>query len=1003
VDLLERALAEVVRRHDVMRTTFQIVDGRPVQIVHPDMPVAIAVLDLRSDPDADAQALRRLRESRSGFDLTTGPLLELWLFRIADEGYVLGCRTHHLISDGWSDDVLIREITTGYLAFAADQQPQLPSLPIQYADYAIWQRDQLQGRRLDDLLSHWREQLAGAPTSLELPLDHPRPNQQTFVAATYPIDIPAGVTARLVALGQAERATLFMTTLAAVAVLLGRYSGQDDILIGSPVANRTRVETEGLIGCFINTLVLRARLSGNPTFRDLVGRMRETALTAYAHQDMPFERLVEELQPDRDTSRNPLFQVMFALQNSPRAELAIGDISLVPMEIDNGVAKFDITIDIHEYEGALTGRVQFDSALFDPATCERFLGQLIRVLDVASADPDRPIRNLPILRDDELETVLVDWNATDRAHDIVGIHELFAARAAEDPAAVAVTAPDGDLTRGELVARASAVAARLRTLDVGPDTRVCLYVERSTDLAVGILGILGAGGAYVPLDPAYPRDRVAFVVEDAAPAVVVTQSRLLGGLPLTDADIVCLDTMSYEVEPAPLFESPIDPDHLAYMIYTSGSTGVPKGVMISHRAVTNMILSTIDHIEATASDVVLQYATCCFDVSVLELFLAFSTGARLVIPSAETVLSPTHLTRLMQEEKASIVDIPPAMLELLPDGGFPDLRIQFIGCEAFSGDLATRWQAPGRRLINGYGPTEATVMMTLEELRGTYDRMPPIGTPMPNHQAYVLDHRMLPKPVGAVGELYIGGTGLARGYFGRPDLTADRFVPNPFGAPGSRLYRTGDLARYRPDGVLEFRGRADLQVKIRGHRVELEEIESALALHPDVMQAVAVLRESEDAKGVLRKRIDAYVLPQPGSALAGHELRDWAKERLPQYMVPSAVVLVSQFPVLASGKVDRSALAEPDVRVAGGTDYAPPRTEIEELLAGTVFAEILGVDRVGIHDGFFDLGGDSLQLAAAQAQIAELLDVDIPLRTLFEAQSIAELSAYLHDRETGEL
>ncbi|MGQ0825924.1 MAG: non-ribosomal peptide synthetase [Actinomycetota bacterium] len=997
VRLLERSLAEVVQRHETLRTRFPTSAGQPCPVVEESMPSSIEVVDLRDRADAEAEAMRLLRQGgRDPFNLATGPLFEVRLLRIADDEYILLDLMHHMISDGWSDDVMIRDLTAVYLAFDAGEPSPLIPLPIQYSDYARWQRDRLRDDVLAGLLEYWRAQLAGAPTALELPIDHPRPATQRFISATYQFETSREVTERLRALSQSEGATLFMTVLAAIDVMLSRYSGQTDILVGSPIANRTHIDTEDLIGCFINTLVVRADLSGNPTFRELLGRVRKVALGAYEHQDLPFERLVDELQPERDLSRNPLFQIMFALQNSPKAELQLGKFRLAPLELDNGVAKFDLTIDLREYDGALRGRFQFDSDLFEPETCERMVSHFHHLLAGVVADPDSRLSDLPLMSDAELHEMLVERNATERSYEVCCIHELVEAQVARAPDATAVRAPDGDLTYGELDARSNMLAGRLRSLGVGPDTTVGLCVERSVHLPVGILGILKAGGAYVPLDPRYPLDRLAYMLTDAQAPVLVTQRHLLGALPAHDGHVVCIDAQDSPDVGATIAVPELTPDHLAYVLYTSGSTGLPKGVMISHRAVTNLMLATLDHVEAAPTDVVLQFATFCFDVSVLEIFIAFCAGARLVIPSSETVLSPAALTILIQKEQITICDIPPAVLELLSPDACSSLRIQFLGCEAFGGGLATRWQAPGRRVINGYGPTEATVMMTLMELEGVYEHMPPIGFPMPNHQVYVLDRWMRAVPIGVPGELYIGGVGLARGYLNRPELTADRFVPNPFGGEsGSRLYRTGDLTRFRPDGSLEFLGRVDQQVKIRGYRIEIGEVETVVARYRGVQQSVVTVHEPTPDT----KQLVVYVLVSRADEFDTVELRSFLAESLPSYMVPHLIIPMERFPLLPSGKVDRGALPDPAQAVAArAAEYEAPRSELERLLADSVFSEVLGVENVGIHDNFFELGGNSLRLAELQSQIAETLDVDVPLRVLFQAASIAELSDFLDAR-----
>ncbi|WFF05904.1 amino acid adenylation domain-containing protein [Micromonospora sp. WMMD1076] len=993
-----RSLAEVVRRHEIMRTRFTTVGGEPRQVVLPDVPVAVELVDLHAEPDPPAAAERFVAEHRADtFDLAGGPLFRTWLLRLGGDEHLLLHLTHHIISDGWSDDVLVREIATIYQALADGGESPLPPLPVQYRDFAAWQRERLSGERLERLLGHWRDRLGDAPRTVELPTDHPRPAVQRLAGITCPVRIPATTTRALRAVARAGDATLFMVVLTAVDVLLARYSGQNDIVVGTPVAGRTTPETEALIGCFINTLVLRTDLSGHPTFRQAVARVRQVALAAYANQELPFERLVELLQPDRDTSRNPLFQVMFALQNSPPTDQRFGPFTLSPVELDNGVAKFDLTIDLREFDGELVGRLQFDSDLFDPATCERMTRHFTTLLTAVAQDPDQAVSDLPLLDAAEAALVTGEWNATEVAHELESLHRLVERAAARWRDTIAVSAPDGQLTYRELNRRADLVARALREAGVGPDTLVALFVDRSVALPVGILGILKAGAAYVPLDPTHPADRIAAMLSDAAVAAVLTTGALRDVLPAQPAPVLAVDALPPASGTGALPDVPLDA--LAYVIYTSGSTGRPKGVMISHRAVANMIRSTLDDIGVDPGDAVLQYATVCFDVSVLEIFIALCGGTRLVIPDSETVLNPHALTRLVQAEQVTVFDIPPAVLELLDADATPSLRVQFIGCEAFGGPLATRWQRPWRRLINGYGPTEATVMMTLMELDRPYDRMPPIGTPMPNHQAYVLDERLHPVPVGVGGELYIGGTGLARGYLHRPGLTADRFVPDPFARhPGGRLYRTGDLAAYRADGVLSFLGRVDRQVKIRGYRIEIGEIEATLGTHPLVGQAVVAVRgDSTDSKHLV-----AYVQPAGAAGFTSGEIRDWLGRLLPAYLVPQVIVPIDALPLLPSGKVDRAALPDPATLTASRPDEDRPaataRTAMQRRLVEDVFGPVLGVADLDVRENFFQLGGNSLHLAALQSRIAEVLGVEVPLRTLFQMPSVAALATHLEGR-----
>jgi amino acid adenylation domain-containing protein len=990
-ELLERSLCEVVARQESLRTRFVIDQGRVAQLSEPSMAADLQVTDLRAVGDPMGEAWQRIEAARAHrFDLERGPLFSFQLFQVDDERYVFLSLMHHLISDGWSDDIFLREVVTCYEAFRAGAQPALPALPIQYSDYAEWQRQELATGKLADQLAYWRRQLADCPASLDLQIARPRPQQQRFTARTLPIEIAPEALAGLRALCHAEGTTIFMTVLAAIQVLLMRYSGEPDVTVGSPVAGRRKIETEHLIGCFINTLVLRGNLSGEPTFRELLARTKAMALAAYANQEVPFATVVDDLSPDRDMGRNPLFQVMFALQNSPSTELRLGDFTLSPLALDNGVAKFDITIDLREFNDALIGRVQFDSDLFDAQSCEMFNGHLSHLLSVVCQLADQRISDLPLMPPGELTRLLATWNATERQDRFTALHHRVERHASERADAIAIRAPDGQLSYGELDRRASQLASELHARGIGADAMVALCVERSCHLPVGIMGILKAGAGYVPLDVALPTERIEFIVSDAAAPVIVTQSHLVPRLGAHAAQIVIVDTLGPTPTPPPA--PTVLPDSLAYVIYTSGSTGHPKGVMISHEAVTTMIESTLSETGIGPGDAVLQFATSSFDVSVLEIFAALCSGGSLVIAGADTVLNPAALTSLMRAEQVTAADIPPAMLERLPADQFGSLRIQFIGCEAFSGDLATRWQSPARRLINGYGPTEATVMMTLMELDRPYDRMPPIGFPMPNHQAYVLDDRVQPVAVGLVGELYIGGHGVARGYLRRPGLTASKFVPNPFTArPGARMYQTGDLVRYSPDGALNFVGRSDNQVKIRGYRIEIGEVEAALTACPGVQQAAVVTDGANAAK-----RLIAFVTAESGARLDREELRSRLAAQLPSYMVPQHIVPVPAIPLTASGKVDRNALRDRGVRTA---DFSPaqdePATPLEKLLAGSVFANVLDVEHVDVHDSFFGLGGNSLQLVELQSRVKDLLSVEVPLRVLFDQSSVSQLADYL--------
>jgi len=1004
VAAVERAFNEVVRRHEVLRTTFATAGDSPVQVIAPDLRLAVGVTDLRHLPDGERAAEAgqlASAEARRPFDLGRGPLMRVSLLRLGEEEHVLLLTLHHIVSDGWSMGVLMREFMALYEAFVAGRPPGLPELPIQYADFACWQRQWLQGEVLQEQLAYWKKQLGDLPV-LDLPSDRPRPAVQTFRGTGEGRAMPAELGERLRNLSRREGVTLFMTALAAFVALLHRYTGQDDIAVGSAIAGRNRAEIEPLIGFFINMLVLRTDLAGDPTFREVLRRVREVTLQSYMHQDLPFEKIVGALRPERDASRTPLFQVSFTLQNAPTQRLELPGLTFSFPDIDLGTSRFDLALNVAETADGLLAAAEYSTDLFDQATIARLLRHYQTVLEAVVADPDVRLSYIPVLDAAERHEMLVAWNDTRRDFLCACAHTLFEAQVERTPDGVAATFEGRQLTYGELTRRANQLAHHLRRLGVGPEVLVGICVERSLEMVVGVMGILKAGGAYLPLDPTYPKDRLQFMLEDAQVPVLLTQERLLPLLPEHGARVICLDAGWDEIarERADNPENIATPASLAYVIYTSGSTGKPKGVLIEHRAVANFIASTTSIFEVTPQDRILQFASLCFDVSVFEMFTALLSGATLVLGSRETLLSPPALTQLMKEGGVTITDLPPAMMTLLPSEEFTTERIVFVGGEAFSGDLVNRWALPGRHFYNGYGPTESTVTMTLKECTGTWTQSPPIGRPMPNHQVYILDKRLNPVPVGVPGEMYIGGAGLARGYLNRPDLTAAAFIANPFGSePGARLYRTGDLARFLPNGDIDFLGRVDTQVKIRGFRVELGEVEAALSRHPAVKQAVAMARE--DTPGT--KRLVAYLLCDPGAAPSVGDLRAFLGQKLPAYMLPSAFVMLETLPMTQSGKVDLRALPVPPAdRPDLGHEFVAPRTEVEQALADEIFAAVLGLEHVGVDDNFFELGGNSLQATQIVSRVRGTFQVEVPLRVIFEAPTVASLARVIEERRQAQ-
>ncbi|HET6262476.1 MAG TPA: amino acid adenylation domain-containing protein, partial [Chloroflexia bacterium] len=905
---LERSLAELVRRHEALRTTISVVEGEPVQVVAPsaDSPLPVVDLSHMREEAREAEAHRLAEEeARKPFDLAQGPLIRITLLRIGEQDHMLLLTMHHIVSDGWSMQVFYEEMQSLYNAFTVGQPSPLAKLPVQYADYAVWQRQWLQGETLQAQLDYWKAQLAGAPPLLELPTDRPRPHAQTYGGGHETIHLPVSLARQLEALGRREGATLFMVLLAAFDTLLHRYTGQSDVVVGSPIAGRTRQEIEGLIGFFVNTLVLRASFAGDPTFREVLRRVRETALGAYDHQDVPIERLVEELQPERSLGRTPFFQVMFVLQNAAIADPKLKDIEAHTFIVDSGTAKFDLSLDMQNDEEGLHGVLEYNLDLFDPSTITRMLGHFQALLEGIVANPNRRVSELPLLTQEERHTLLVEWNDTHRDYpQDLCIHQLFEEQVKRTPDEVAVVFGQEQVTYSELNSRANKLARHLRRVGVEPEVLVGLCVERSIEMVVGLLGILKAGGAYVPLDPTYPKDRLSYMLADSQAPVLVTQERALSGLFDGGVNAQGVQVIYIDREWATLegesgtdldeAEVGVTPENVAYTIYTSGSTGLPKGVLVPHRGLCNVITEKIRTYGVQPDSRVLQFVAFSFDVSVAEVFTTLVAGARLTLSAADDLLPGPPLVKLLKEQEVTTILMPPSVLNSLPDADLPALRSIVVGGENCSAEVVARW-APGRRFFNTYGPTEATICNTIVECVPD-GRKPPIGRQIANTWIYLLDRYGQPVPAGVAGEMHIGGAGLARGYHRRPDLTAERFVPNPFASAeyrvpsaesipqsefstphsvGTRLYKTGDLARYLPDGSIEFLGRRDHQVKLRGFRVEIGEIEVALSAHPAVREAVVMARE--DTPG--SKRLVAYVVPEPGKECVPSDLRAYLLSR----------------------------------------------------------------------------------------------------------------------------
>jgi amino acid adenylation domain-containing protein len=1008
---VQQSLNETVRRHETLRTTFGEVDGRPVQVIAPSLLLEVPVVDLTALPPAKQEVeVQRLatEEAERPFDLSCGPLLRTTLLRLAVDEHVVLLTMHHIVSDAWSMGVLVRELIAGYLARAGGHPLTLPDLPVQYADFASWQREWLEGPMYETQLAYWRQQLTGAPGLLELPTDRPRPALRSHRGERTLWPLSHELSDRVRSLSRREGVTLFMTMLAVFQTLLARYSGQDDIVVGAPIANRTRSDVEGLIGVFVNTLVMRTDLSGNPTFRELLGRVRQVAVAAYAHQDLPFEKLVDELQPQRGLNHTPLFQVMLVFPPVRLPETHGRSASFV--QVHSGTAKFDLILSVVEATGPLELFLEYDTDLFAGSTAQRVLTHLQAMLAAIVANPEQRLSELPVLIGRERVQILETFNNTTADYPRqYCIHDLFEMQAARTPNAIALVFEDQQLTYTELNRRAERLARTLLQRGVGPDKFVAVWLEPSVEMVVSVLAVLKAGGAYVPLDPLSPPERLRILLEDARPTLILTQQHLLARAPEHAAEVLCLDP-GWELEDVTCdiaARRRASPENLAYVIYTSGSTGRPKGVLIEHRQLCNYVFAIIDHlgISAGASYALVQPLTV--DSCKTTIFPPLLTGGSLHVLSKEIILNPEATADYFEQHDIDCLKIAPSHLAALQAAVEPQRvmpkRWLITGGEASQRDWFEHLQtlAPSCVVFNHYGPTEATVgMLTYRSPQNGVERATnrtartPLGSPLPNTQAYVLDRWLQPVPVGVPGELYIGGACLARGYLQRPDLTGEKFIPNPFSCdPGERLYRTGDKARWLAEGNIEFMGRLDFQVKIRGFRVEPGEVEAALLQHPTVRETIVIA--SLDHRG--EQRLAAYVVPRRDTVVNGNELRRFLYSKLPGYMVPAVFAPLDSLPLTRHGKVDLNALpALPDTAPNLGEMYVAPRTETERAVAA-IWAEVLQVEKVGIRDNFFDAGGHSLLIVQVQSKLNRKLATQIPVVEFFRQPTIELLARYLDE------
>ncbi|MEJ2637131.1 MAG: amino acid adenylation domain-containing protein, partial [Calditrichia bacterium] len=917
IDVLQKAINGIVARHESLRTTFAVVNETPVQVIGTKKTLPLKLVDLSIFPieQRDSMLGQKIdEESKTVFDLANGPLISLTLFVLSPNAYVLLLVLHHIVSDGWSVGIFIKEFSILYGSLIDGKKPVLPALPIQYVDFAVWQHRWMKGEQKKEQLVYWKEQLAGHPAKLEFPTDKPRPAFKSNHGSSAKQTFPKTLLDNLRRLSYEEGATTFMTLLAGFKLLLFRYAEQYDLCVGTPIANRNRQETENLIGFFVNTLVLRTRLNPKSTFRGLLETVKETSLEAFKNQDLPFEILVEELRPDRNMSQSPLFQVLFVYQNVPVGDFALPNLRVSNVEIESRTAKYDLTLVLGELpEGELSVELEYDTDLFDRDTIQRFLEHFRILLENVLLHPDMHIESLPFLPKDELSRLLVEWNKTKTNFDTKPcIRSLFEQQAAQTPDMPALNHNGFTLTYDELNRQSNRLAHYLRKIGVGPEVVVGVYMERSAEMIVAILGILKAGGAYLPLDPDYPLQRLTYMAEHSGSDILLTQRKLTSKLPKDRMKVVFLDGQQAELagESAENLPLNIAPGNLAYIIYTSGSTGTPKGVMINQIGLCNLTLSYIKRINLKPGKRVLQFFSLSFDGSVADIFMALCSGSTLFIIPREKVMDISELTRFLKSNKITNFVMTPSVLEMISNNDLPYLETVVCGGESFTRRTVEPWLAD-KNFYNIYGPTEITVGSLIGRIEENILRNEtvPMYDPIPNMRHYILDSRLNPVPIGVPGELYIGGIGLARGYLKRPDLTAERFIPEAFGnSPGERLYKTGDLVRYLPDGKIEFLGRKDFQVKVRGFRIELGEIEAVLDKHDQIKSAIVVVRE--DIPG--DKRLAAYIVATDGKVPRQSELREFLLKDLPDYMVPSTFVFLEKLPLTPNGKVDRRALPAPD-------------------------------------------------------------------------------------------
>ena len=1002
---LEQALTEIVKRHEIFRTIFQKKNELPIQIILPSVPVSLPVINLQGLPIAELDAAVHnlsAKEEQQPFDLAKGPLFRFKLLQLDRESYILFITIHHIIFDGWSSGILIKEMATLYEAFAKGLPSPLLPLSIQYADFADWQRQWLSKDVVQLQLKYWQQQLANIPPLLELATDKPRPQVQTFQGKIQSFNIRPEILECTQKLSQQSRTSLFMVMFATFVTLLYRYSGQEDIVVGSPIANRNHPALESLIGYFVNMLALRTKLSNTLSFTDLLAQVKETVLNAYANQSIPFEQLVENLNPERSLSYHPLFQIVFAFQNLP----GDADIQWSLIETHSKVAaRFDLIVEMVESPGNLTCYLRYNTDLFEPDTINRLIGHYQTLLDAVATNANRSISELPLLTEAEKQQLLaLNQNQTDYPKDIT-IIDLFQTQVEKTPDNIAVVFGNQQLNYKDLNKKANQLAHYLMNLGIGAETFVGICVERSLEMVIGLLGIFKAGGVYVPLDPDYPQERLQFILKDSSVAVLLIQSHLLEKQE-NGVKIVCLDREWEQIATYP-DDNPIrqsSPEDLAYVIYTSGSTGVPKGVMIEHTAITQHIYNIIIRYQIESRDKVLQFTSLNFDPSIEQILSTLCGGAQLILITSN-LLPPEDIQDIIYNEKITIANFPPAYWEqIIKD--IESLRLLILGGDILSSKLAQQTRqtlSSDITILNAYGPTEATITTSLfevtEQFKDKGKKITPIGKPIANTQIYILDENYNPTPLGIPGELCIGGIRLSRGYLNHPELTAEKFTEiEIFGKP-QRIYKTGDLARLLPDGNIEFIGRIDYQVKIRGFRIELEEIEANLSQHEAIKEAVVIIYNKEDnpqlvayvTVGSEQSKSDDYSLVT--------KLSDWLKTRLPEYMLPTSITVLDKLPLMPNGKIDRKALQAPEVtRIKNNATFIKPQTQIEKQIA-ELWQKVLKVEQVSIDDNFFKLGGHSLSGTQLVSKLYEAFRIRVPMNILFETPTVANIAKYIENTQ----